>query len=87
MDAIKSAFPRFNPNQYFNKANLRNVDKLHSPNKYLLKIIPEYSGRKELPKIETSQKISKHLDIENNKSQSFRNTIKAIKRLTNNEEN
>lgn len=83
LNAIKSVFPRFNQEAYRNKAELRIVDRVVSPNEYLLKIIPEYSGRAYLPKLETAEKISPYLDLDKNNSTSFNNSISGIKRLVN----
>jgi len=87
MDAIKHAFSRFNPDQYRSKAPFRNVDKISNPGTYLLRLIPEFSNRITLPKLETSETISPFLDIDNNRSASFQQTISAIKRLIEYEEN
>jgi hypothetical protein len=81
LNAIKCVFPRVNADAYRNKAELRNVDKVVSPNEYLLKIIPEYNGRKYLPKLETAEKISPYLDLDNNTSASFNISISAIRSL------
>lgn len=83
LDAIERAYPRFKAIQYKTKAEYRNVDKLQSPNRELLKIIPEYSNREYLPKLEAAEMISPQLNINNNKSESFNQTLNAIKRLTN----
>lgn len=82
LEAVQMAYPRFKPEHHQNKAEFRNVDKIADPNKFLLRIIPEYVNRDSLPKLETSENISNHLDITRNKSRSFNTTISAIKRLT-----
>jgi hypothetical protein len=82
LDAIKLAYPRFKPEHHQSKAEFRNVDNITQPNKLLLRIIPEYADRETLPKLETSENISRHMDISRNNSQSFNNTISAIRRLT-----
>jgi hypothetical protein len=79
--AVNQAYPRFKPDQYQNKAEFRNVDRITNPNKYLLKIIPEYSNRSTLPKLAVSEAISPFLDLTRNRSSSFNNTISAIKRI------
>lgn len=81
MSAIQQAYPRFNANLFKSKAEFRNVDKLQSPNHELLKIIPEYSNRDYLPKLEAAEYISPFLDLKNNKSESFNQTISAILKL------
>lgn len=84
LHAVKKAFPRLNPEQYQTKADFRNVDKIVNANKYLLKIIPEYSDRDNLPKLEASESISKHFNLSKNTSTSFNHTISAIKKLVSN---
>jgi hypothetical protein len=81
LEAIRDAFPRFKPDNYSNKADFRNVDKINQPNRYLLKIIPEYSGRETLPKLEVSETIAPLLDLDSNKSHSFNQTLAAIRNL------
>ncbi|HRB70901.1 MAG TPA: hypothetical protein PK776_03545 [Flavobacterium sp.] len=83
MQAIEKAYPRFKSEQYRNKAEYRNVDKLQSPNRELLKIIPEYSNRDYLPKLETAEYISPFLNLKANNSESFNQTINAILKLIN----
>jgi len=79
LNAIREAYPRFKPEQYLRKADFRNVDSINTPNKYLLKIIPELNNRSFLPKQEVAATISPHLDIDNNRSISFNHTLKAVK--------
>ena len=62
-EAIKKAFPRFKPEQYRSKRNIRNVDKITNPSKYLLKIIPDYTNNKKLPKLAVSENIAGFLDF------------------------
>lgn len=81
LNAIKQAYPRFKPEQHSAKADFRDVDSIAIPNDYLLRIIPEYQGMATLPKLETSSKISKFLDLENNTSKSFKFTLSAITQL------
>lgn len=81
MNAIESAFPRFNSALYASKAEFRNVDKMQSPNRTFLKIVPEYTGRDYLPKLEAAELIAPHLSLEENKSESFNQTISAIMKL------
>lgn len=78
LQAISKAYPRFRPEQYRLKADFRNVDQIVSPNKYLLKIIPEFKKRSSLPKLEVADSIAPHLNLETNQSTSFNHTIKAI---------
>lgn len=79
--AVELAYPRFKPQQHQNKADFRNVDNITNPNEYLLKIIPEYSNRSTLPKLEVSETIAPFLDFNRNTSISFKQTISAITKL------
>jgi len=79
MDAIEQAYPRFKASHYVNKAEYRNVDKIQTPNKQLLKLIPEYSNRLTLPKLETSANIAQHMDLDGNTSESFNHTIRILR--------
>jgi len=81
LEAIGQAYPRFKPEQYQNKAEIRNVDRITTPNKYLLRVIPEYSHRDSLPKLTVAELISPFLEPSRNRSRSFSNTISAIKKL------
>jgi hypothetical protein len=82
LNAVHCAYPRLKPEQYQSKADFKNVDKITNPNKYLLRIIPEYSNRDILPKLEASERIAQFLNLDNNRSLSFRHTLRAIKKLT-----
>ena len=84
LQAIQKAYPRFNPEHHQTKSDFRNVDKIVNANKYLLKIIPEYSDRDNLPKLEVSESISKYFDLAKNTSNSFNQTLSAINRLVEN---
>jgi hypothetical protein len=79
--AIEKAYKRFKATKYLNNAKLRNVDRMVTPHKYLLEIIPEFSEKETLPKIETALKIAPFMNLKNNKSKSFNHTIDAIKKL------
>ncbi|MCI0515167.1 DUF4276 family protein [candidate division KSB1 bacterium] len=79
--AIKLAYPRFKPEKYQNKAKFRHVDHIEYPANVLLKMIPEYDHDDKLPKLELSEKISKHLNLANNRSRSFNQIISGIKKL------
>ncbi len=81
--AVENAFTRFKSGQHINRSELRTVDNISNPSDFLKKIIPEYSNSDTLPKLETAQKIAKHLNLNNNKSESFNQMVKAIKDLTN----
>jgi len=82
MIAIENAYHRFKSDQYINKKNYRDVDLIKYPSKVLLKIIPEYSGRDKLPKLEVSKKISRHLLIDRNTSTSFKFFIEGVQKIT-----
>jgi len=86
LEAIALAYPRFKPEQYQNKAEIRNVDRITTPNKYLLRAIPEYAQMDTLPKLTVAESISPFLDLSRNRSTSFNNTISAIKTLVRVEE-
>jgi hypothetical protein len=81
LEALKKAYPRFKPEQYQSKADFRNVDKITDPDKYLLRIIPEFNYKESLPKLVISETIAPFLDLKKNNSSSFKNTISAIKKL------
>jgi hypothetical protein len=83
ISAIEKAYPRFKKQQYMSKTKFRNVDSIVTPSEYLKKILPDYSNRKSLPKLETSRKIAPFMNINDNKSTSFNHTINAIKQLIN----
>ncbi len=81
LNAIRKAFPRFRPDQYVHKSDFRNVDNITNPDKYLLRIIPEFKKRSSLPKLQVSEAIAPHLDIRKNMSKSFNHTVQAISSL------
>ncbi len=64
----ENTYPRFNSNLYINKAAFRDVDALQSPNRELLKIIPECCGRNYLSKLEAAEFISPFLNPNENRS-------------------
>lgn len=82
LKAIHDVYPRFRPDKYQNRSNLRNVDSIVSPDKYLLRIVPELKIRSSLPKIEVAELISPFLNIENNRSTSFNQMIQAVRKLS-----
>jgi hypothetical protein len=81
LGAVGKAYTRFKATEHSHKTELKDVDYITTPHKYLCKIIPEYSRRETLPKIETASKIAPFMNLENNKSKSFNHTIDAIKKL------
>ncbi len=84
-NAISLAYPKFKSEKYRHKTDIRYVDKIDQPSKKLLKMITEIDGRKFLSKGEMSEKISPHLNINQNTSPSFNQTIQAIKFLSQND--
>ena len=82
LDAIENAFQRFRSDNYRGKAELRNVDAINQPSEYLLKILPEFSGARHLPKLEVAEKVSQNMKIDRNRSTSFRHFIQSIRELT-----
>lgn len=82
LTAISKAYPRFKAKSISGKTTLRNVDTISQPHKYLLKQIPEFSKRNSLPKLEVAEAIAKNMVIEENKSESFKQTLRAICELT-----
>lgn len=80
--AISKAYPRFKPEKYHNKSEMRNVDEIEQPSKKLIKMLTETNGGKCPSKGELSQRISPHLNVSLNTSTSFQQTIQAIKILT-----
>ena len=85
LNAVESAYPRFRSELILNRAELLNVDLITKPSSKLLAIIPNYQKREYLPKIETAERIAPFLDVDNNKSTSFNNMLKAIKELVKND--
>lgn len=77
LTAIERAYPEFKSNKYIGKAQFRNPDLLNAKDK-LKKILPEYK------EIASSREISKYLEIEQNKSESFRQFVTGIQSIFNN---
>ena len=82
-EAIGKAYPRFKPSLYSSKARFRDVDAIPHSASAILKIVPELFGRKHLPKIEFSGKVSEFLTVDRNRSVSFGHMVSAIRELTN----
>lgn len=78
LEAIERAYPRFNCNNYINKAQFRNPDNLNAKDK-LKKILPEYK------EIFSSKEISKYMNIRQNRSESFKQFIIGIEGIFNHE--
>lgn len=85
MNAVKQAYPRFEPSKYQNSSKFRDVDIVQSPNERLREIIPDYEKLDNLPKNEVAERIAPYLSLDNeftsNKSPSFQHTMRAIQRL------
>lgn len=85
MNAVKQAYPRFEPDKYQNSSKFRDVDTIQSPNERLKEIIPDYEKFDNLPKNEVAARVAKYLTLDNNftinRSPSFQNTMQAIQRL------
>jgi hypothetical protein len=82
LQAIKAVYPRFSPDKYINSSVFRNVDKIQNAPEKILNIVPELNKREYLPKLEFSRKVSAHLNIDRNKSTSFRHFVSAVRKLT-----
>ncbi|GHV42810.1 hypothetical protein FACS1894180_0180 [Bacteroidia bacterium] len=65
MQAIGKAFPTFNAIKYQNQAKFRNPDSLNASEE-IVKLVPKFQ------KTSGAKLISKYIDIENNKSESFK---------------
>lgn len=72
--AISSAYPTFNYQKYIYKSKYRNPDTCNASHELKL-ILPDFQ------KISTAKKVASHIDILQNKSESFRQTINGIKRF------
>lgn len=75
MEAIESAYPgKFKADKYKNKAKYRNPDLLNAADE-LKQILPNFS------KGSAAEKISKHLNIEQNTSNSFNHFVSGLKKI------
>lgn len=81
LNAVSKAYPRLNIKHHINKAEFRQVDMLQNTDKVLLSIIPEFSDREYLPKLEVAESIAPHLDLSCNSSESFNQFIKGVVKL------
>lgn len=82
LQAIKAAYPRFDPDKHTHASAFRNVDNIQNAPEKMLKIVPELNKREYLPKLEFSRKVSAHLNIDRNTSTSFRHFVSAVRKLT-----
>jgi len=78
LTAVEKAYPDFKSDKYIGKAPFRNPDLLNAKEK-LKRILPEYK------EIASSREISKHLDVEHNRSISFRYFVSGIQSIFNHE--
>ncbi|MER0440873.1 DUF4276 family protein [Emticicia sp. W12TSBA100-4] len=76
MDAIQQIYPRFKANNYKRVAKFRNPDICNASDE-LKKIIPDFQ------KGYASREISKHLNIEENQSESFKQFRDGIRKFLN----
>ena len=75
MDAIEQVFPRFHAANYRGKKTFRHPDECNNPKQELKKIVGDYA------QIATAREIAPHLDIEGNKSPSFRCFISGLRSM------
>lgn len=75
VDAIHSAFPRFNKEKHENTVMFRSPDDCVNPKMRLKKIVGDYS------QINTAKQMGQYLDVEHNKSESFNQFITGVLRL------
>ncbi len=81
LNAISKVYKRFKPENYRNTKEFRNVDSIQNAPTKLLEIIPEFSKKKSLPKLEFSESVAPYLNINENKSVSFQHFISGVKKL------
>lgn len=74
MKAIETVYPNFKASKYQNKAKYRNPDSTYGSHELERQI-------KGFSKIFASKIISKHLDVDNNKSPSFNQFVTGIRRF------
>lgn len=72
--AIEKAFPSFKSTSYISRAKFRNPDRLNAKDQ-LKDIFPDYR------EVSSSREISKFLDVNNNRSESFNQFIKGIRKI------
>lgn len=74
-DAIEKVFPRFHAAKYRNKKLFRQPDACVGPKHELKRIVGNY------PQIATARELAGHMDVEANRSQSFRCFISCVKQM------
>ena len=75
LDAVQKAFPKFNADKHRNKRRYKYPDAITKPSKELKKIVTGFS------KGSAAREVPQYMDIGNNTSVSFNNTITGIKNL------
>ena len=74
LNAIEQAYPRFKSSNYVRKSNFKNPDSLNAKD-MLKRILPEYS------EVLSSRNISNFMEVDCNKSISFRQFVTGIKKI------
>lgn len=75
MKAIQAVFPRFNPARHLKKSLFRLPDTCQNPKTRLKDIVGDYQ------QIATAQMIAPYIDIEHNRSESFRQFVSGIRKF------
>ena len=75
MKAIQAVFPRFNPARHLKKSLFRLPDTCQNPQTRLKDIVGDYQ------QIATVQMIAPYIDIEHNRSESFRQFVSGIRKF------
>ena len=75
LNAVENAFPRFNADQYENMAQYRQPDSIVKPSKELEKIVKGFR------KGHAARTIPEYMNIDDNKSPSFRCFVVGVKNL------
>lgn len=75
-EAVSKAYRNFTYQNYVNRAKFRNPDECNAYNE-LKRILPEFQ------KVSGAKKIAPFIDVERNKSESFKQTIQGIKEFFN----
>jgi len=74
LDAIEQAFPKFKAVKYKNKTKFRNPDAINASDE-IVKLLPDFQKNK------GAKLISQHIDIANNKSNSFKQFVSGLQRI------
>lgn len=77
LEAIEKAYTSFRSEKYKNKKEFRNPDIIEKPSQTMKHILPNFQ------KIQTAKDVSKYMDINNNKSESFCFFISGIQKFLN----